>query len=130
MNLQYTQEIEANLNRAREAISAARGLLREGYPDFAASRSYYAAFYAATALLLREGLEFKKHSGVIATIHQRFVKTGKIDKKHGKNLNWLYELRSVGDYGVTIHVPGDEAKKAIIEAEGFLNAIQEIIRKG
>ena len=129
MNSQYEQEIDANLNRAKEAIDAARSLLRDGYPDFAASRAYYSTFYAATALLLSEGLEFKKHSGVIAAIHQQFVKTGKIDKTHGKNLNWLFELRGVGDYGVTIHVPDDEAKKAIIAAEKFLNTIQEMLEK-
>ncbi|KAA3608877.1 MAG: HEPN domain-containing protein [Candidatus Scalindua sp. AMX11] len=56
----------ANLNRATEAINAARSLFREGYPDFATSRAYYSVFYTATALLLCEGLEFKKYSGVIA----------------------------------------------------------------
>jgi uncharacterized protein (UPF0332 family) len=125
VNPQNRQEIEANLIRAKEAISAARSLLREGYPDFAASRAYYSTFYAATALLLSEGFEYKKHSGVIAAFHQQFVKTGKIDKKHGKNLNWLFELRSVGDYGVTIHVPDEEAKNAIVAAEKFLNIIRK-----
>ena len=111
-----TEEIEANLSRARQAINAAKRLFQDGYPDFVASRAYYAVFYAATALLLKEGLQFKKHSGVIAAIHQHFVKTEKIEKKFGKSLNWLFELRSVGDYGVTIHVPENEAQKAIVEA--------------
>lgn len=30
-------------------------------------------------------------------------------------------------YGVTIHVPEDESKKAIIEAEEFLNVIQGML---
>lgn len=28
-----------------------------------------------------------------------------LDKLHGKNLNWLFELRGIGDYGDTRHVP-------------------------
>jgi len=52
-----------------------------------ASRAYYAAFYAATAALLCEELEFSKHSGVIAFIHREFVKTRRLDRRHGKNLN-------------------------------------------
>lgn len=95
----YQQEIAANLERAAQSIQAAKDLTAKGYHDFAASRAYYAAFYGATAILLNEALDFSKHSGVIASIHQRFVKTGKLSREHGKDLNWLFEIRSVGDYG-------------------------------
>ena len=59
----YSVEIQANLQRAKQAVEAAKKLLSDGYYDFAASRAYYATFYAATALLLKEGMEFSKHSG-------------------------------------------------------------------
>lgn len=98
--------------------------------DFAASRAYYAAFYAATAALLCDELEFSKHSGVIAFIHREFVKTGRLDKKYGKDLNWLFELRGIGDYGATPHVSQRDAEKAIMVAEEFLRAIEELIREG
>lgn len=94
----------------------------------AASRAYYAAFYAATAVLLSGGFEFKKHSGVIAAIHQKFVKTGKLDKRHGKNLNWLFELRDIGDYGVTLHIQKQEAENAIEAAKAFLQAVNNLIK--
>lgn len=127
MTSKYAEEIAANLERAEQSIEAARKLASERYYDFAASRAYYSVFYAATAILLQEGLEFQKHSSVIAAIHQRFVKTGKLDKEFGKDLNWLFELRSVGDYGVTIHVPQQEAEKAIAAAERFLLTIRDMI---
>jgi uncharacterized protein (UPF0332 family) len=73
-------EIAANLERAEQSVQAAKDLLASGYCDFAASRAYYAAFYAAVAILLTEELDFSKHSGVIASIHQRFVKTGKLER--------------------------------------------------
>ena len=88
----YAVEIETNMERAEQSIAAARKLVLEGYFDFAASRAYYGAFYAATALLLNDGLEFGKHSGVIALIHQLFVRTGRLEKNLGKDLNWLFEL--------------------------------------
>ena len=99
MTPEYEQEIAANLERAEQSIKAAKDLAVKGYHDFAASRAYYAAFYGATAVLLNEGLDFSKHSGVIASIHQRFIKTGKLSKEQGKDLNWLFEIRNVGDYG-------------------------------
>ena len=92
-----------------------------------ASRAYYAAFYAATAALLCEELEFSKHSGVIAFIHREFVKTGRLDKRHGKNLNWLFELRGVGDYGATVHVSRRDGERAIKAAEEYLSAMGALI---
>ena len=62
MTPEYAQEIAANLERAEQSIQAAKELAAKGYHDFAASRAYYAAFYAATAVLLNEGLDFSKHS--------------------------------------------------------------------
>jgi uncharacterized protein (UPF0332 family) len=79
MTPNYSQEISANLERADRSIRAASELASSGHFDFAASRAYYAALYGAPALLLDSGWEFRKHSGVIATVHQRFVKTGKED---------------------------------------------------
>ena len=127
MNGKYAEEIAANLERSERSIQAAKELSSKGYYDFAASRAYYAAFYAATAALLREELEFRKHSGVIAAIHQRFVKNGRLERNFGRDLNWLSELRSVGDYGVTIHVSREDAERAIVAAEGFLHAMKGII---
>ena len=129
MTLKYSREIGANLHRAETSIQAARELATSGYFDFVASRAYYAAFYAATALLLSQELEFGRHSGVIASIHQMFVKTGKLDKKHGKDLNWLFELRGVGDYGATIHVSQQDAGKAIETAEDFLRITKLLIQE-
>ena len=128
MTSQFADEITANLQRAEQSIRAARELSYGGYNDFAASRAYYAAFYAATAVLLNEGVELSKHSAVIASIHQRLVKTGRLDKEQGKALNWLFELRGVGDYGGITHVTTQEVDRAIIAAEKFLAAIRSLIK--
>lgn len=128
MTSDIPEEIVANLQRAEQSLRAAQELASRGYYDFAASRAYYAVFYAATALLLPEGLELSKHSGVIASIHQRFVKTGKLNTEHGKTLNWLFELRGVGDYGVTEHVSRQETEQAIQAATGFVDAIKALLQ--
>jgi uncharacterized protein (UPF0332 family) len=117
MTSEYTKEVSANLQRAGQSIQAAKQLAVKGYHDFAASRAYYAAFYGATAVLLNEGLDFRKHSGVIASIHQRFVKTGKLSEEQGKDLNWLFEIRNVGDYGGAAHVSQPQAERAIQAVE-------------
>ena len=122
-----SKEISENLQRAQTSINAAKDMVEKEYYDIAASRAYYAAFYAASALLLKENIDTSKHSGVIALIHQHFVKTGKLDKEQGKNLNWLFELRGIGDYGVSVHVASGEAHRAVKVAETFLDSVNQIL---
>ena len=61
MTERFENEISACLARAEQSLQAARELASGSFYDFAASRAYYAAFYAASALLLREGMEFSEH---------------------------------------------------------------------
>lgn len=130
MTFKHADEIEANLGRAQQSLEAAQELASGEYYDFVASRAYYAAFYAATALLLSEELTFSKHSGVVASIHHKFVKTGRLSVQHGKNLNWLFELRNIGDYGGLVHVTEQDARQAVRAASGFLEAIKVLLEKG
>jgi uncharacterized protein (UPF0332 family) len=124
----YSSEISSNLERAETNLQVARELLDKEYFDVSASRAYYAAFYAASALLLNEGLDTGKHSGVIALIHKHFVKNGRLSKEQGRNLNWLFELRSVGDYGVSLHVVQQDAQRAVNIAEDFFEAVKALLQ--
>lgn len=123
----YEEEVASNLERADTNLQVARELLDKEYYDVSASRSYYAAFYAASALLLNDGLDTSKHSGVIALVHQHFVKSGRLSKEQGKNLDWLFELRSVGDYGVSLHVGSGDAHRAVRVAEEFFEAAKTVL---
>ena len=129
MTAEHEQEVAANLERAEQSIDAARKLAADGFYDFAASRAYYAAFYAATAALLDKGMVLHKHSGVIASVHQRLVRTGEIEKEQGKTLNWLFGLRAVGDYGATAHVSQADAARAVEVAEGFRRAVKSLLER-
>src|SRR5262245_12332589 len=60
--------------RTQEALRATGVLLAAGFPDFAAARAYYAAFYAASALLLAAGKTFRSHQGAVALIHRDYVR--------------------------------------------------------
>ena len=44
MSSKLSSEIKANLERAEQAVNAARKLAADGYYDFAASRAYYSVF--------------------------------------------------------------------------------------
>jgi len=125
----FTAEIQAYLERAEQSLAAAQVLAREAFYDFAASRAYYAAFYAAEALLIREGLEFTKHSAVIAAIHQHFVKPGRLSPEMGKALSWLFELRNLGDYNLGTHLDASQAGQALTAAAAFIETVKTYLQR-
>lgn len=53
-----TEPVLELLNKSERSINAAKLLLNDGYPDFAASRAYYAMFYALQALMLNRNLSY------------------------------------------------------------------------
>ena len=111
--------------RAVRAQATAAKLVGED-PDAAASRAYYAAFYAVSALFALQGKTFKKHSAVEAAVHRLLVKPGTWPEDLGAAFSWLGRLRKTGDYGGGIHVSMDEAKEAVDKARRILHAVQEI----
>jgi uncharacterized protein (UPF0332 family) len=94
----------------------------------AASRPYYAAFYAATAVLNQKGHEFSKHKGLIATVHRDLVRTGTLSADAGRILDSLFRLRGMGDYGGLDPVPEDEARRAVSQAERFVDEILRLLQ--
>jgi uncharacterized protein (UPF0332 family) len=121
------REIVELWQRAQEALRATETLIAAGFPDFAAARAYYAAFYAASALLLAEGKTFRSHRGVVALIHRDYVRSGRLPVDLGRILSTLSDLRSVGDYGGATHVSHAEANIALIEAQQFLEAVRSLL---
>ena len=64
---------------AKERLQSARLLIDTGDYKAAANRSYYAAFSAMRAVLALDGLDFKRHSGVISEFRKSYIKTGVFD---------------------------------------------------
>src|SRR5436309_1241490 len=88
------------LAKANEKMAVSQRLLFQGDFEDSISRAYYAAFYAAQALLLSEGLSSKSHTGLVSLFGLHFIKPGRIDKKYGRFLSNLLEDRQQSDYSL------------------------------
>ena len=111
--------------RADRALSTASQLV-ETDPDSAASRAYYAAFHALTALFALRGQTYTKHSALRAAVHRELVQTGQLSPETGRAYDFLIDLRETGDYGGLSRVTPTSAKMAVQKAEAFLAAISRI----
>jgi uncharacterized protein (UPF0332 family) len=58
-------DVNLLFDKALESLEVSKLDISGKYFDASVNRSYYAVFYAAKALLLKKGIETKKHSGTI-----------------------------------------------------------------
>lgn len=116
------------LGKSQESLDAARDELKAFRLSFSVNRIYYACFYAVSAVLLQEKLQFKKHSGVRAAFHQHLVKSGMVSRDHGKLYDELFEARQRGDYIELVNFEEKQIKDWHQLASQFVEAIKLLIK--
>jgi len=112
------------LQRARRTIQTASMLVKTD-PESAASRAYYAAFHAVTALFALRGQSFKKHAALRAALHKDLIKRGDWPMELGKDYDLLRELRETSDYAEVAGVTEQDARRAVEAAQRIIAACQE-----
>ena len=117
------------LRKAKRSLDAARHLLKNGDEDFAASRAYYAMFYAAQAILLKKNLTFKSHAAVISAFGQHFAATGEIDKTLHQHLIAAQYARNAGDYMIDVELNAEDVEEHIANAELFIETIEAALQR-
>jgi uncharacterized protein (UPF0332 family) len=115
------------LARADEDIAIASSLSRDGHIRASVSRSYYAMFYTATALLYSKELAFKKHSAVVAGFGHHFAATGEMDARFHAGLRKAFDLRLKADYELAARLAFDEAEEQLAIAREFIQAAREYL---
>jgi uncharacterized protein (UPF0332 family) len=99
----------------------------ESDPDASASRAYYAAFYAVSALFAFQQQSFTKHTALERAVHRDLVKPGLWPVEAGAAFSWLASIRHTGDYGGHDHVLLDDAKIAVERARLVLERVRTSI---
>ena len=128
MDRATTEEIRGFLDKAKRKLAAAEDWLQQGkYFDEIASRAYYAAFHAAQAMLLSEGLRGDTHQGIVSLFGLYFAKAGKVNPRLGRYLNNLKDDRESGDYDVYSGIERQDAENAVREAREFIVAAESYL---
>jgi len=115
------------MNRAQEALQEADLLADQGHYNTALNRVYYAAFYAARALLALNRLDSSRHGGVIALIQKHFVSSGIISDDVARVLPQAFARRQVTDYGDFAQATAEEVTKLREEVVRFLSACERVL---
>lgn len=122
-------EIKGYLQKAEHALEVAGELLKAGYAPDAASKVYYAMFYAAQALLKSEGINVVKHSAVESALGFHFAKRGRIDPKYHRMLIDARRIRETVDYDLEEEIVEPVASLKVEEGRDFVDAIKTLLIK-
>jgi uncharacterized protein (UPF0332 family) len=122
------EEIVGYLKKAEHALKVAEELLRAGHAPDAASKVYYAMFYAAQALLKSEEIHVVKHSAVESAFGYHFVKSGRIDPKYHRMLIRARKIRETVDYDLEEEVVEPVASLKLEEGRAFVDAIKKFLK--
>lgn len=117
------------MQNAKDRIAEAEKTLELGFYKLAASRSYYAVFSAMRAVLALQGFDSKKHSGVIARFRQDYIKTEIFSKELSSVITRLSSVRNDSDYDDFYLISKEEVAEHLVNAEKFVDAIEEYLLK-
>lgn len=119
--------IKYRFHRSEESLEEAMILAENGRWNAVINRLYYSCFYAVIALLLSNDIETQSHDGARTQFGLHFIKTGKIDKRHGKLFTKLFDYRQKGDYGDLFDFDEKIAKPLMEPVREFIGEIKKYI---
>jgi hypothetical protein len=122
-----TDYIKYRFQRAKESYEEALILEENKRWNAVVNRLYYSCFYAVIALLLKNNIDTQTHDGTRTQFGLHFIKTGKIDIKHGKLFSKLFDFRQKGDYGDLYDYDEATVSQLIIQVKDFLIALEKVI---
>lgn len=121
------ENIHYRLSRSKETYHDAIFLFEKGSLNSSINRLYYAAFYAAIALLLANDIEVKSHNGVKQKLGEDFVAKGRLSKVHAKTFNMLSDFRHKGDYDDLFDFEAEMVERLIDPVKEFIDALELLI---
>ncbi len=121
-------EIVSLIERAKKYHRSAEILINEKDYESSVSRSYYAMFYSAEAVLITKELSYSSHKGVISGFGEHFIKTNIFPKELGRELNRGFEKRQLGDYEYTFVITKNEAEEMLEKSKDFVDNIIQYLK--
>ncbi|MDI9476605.1 MAG: HEPN domain-containing protein [Natronincolaceae bacterium] len=115
------------LEKSKQDLETAKINFEHNMLTQSINRSYYAAFHALRALLAYDCFDSKKHSSILGYFNKNYIANEKIEQEYYRIIASAFDIRTKSDYQDFYIVSKDEAKKQLINAEGFINMIENYI---
>lgn len=111
-----------------EDIDDAKLMFDNGRYKNTLNRAYYSIFHAIKSVVILDGFDSSKHSGIIAYFNQNYVRTGIFPKEMSKIIRAASENREKADYYDFFIASKEEAESQIERAWEFSAQISEYLK--
>jgi len=125
--MSINKEVAAEMKRAEKTLAAAVYLYKNEYYEDSLSRSYYAIFHAAKAVLFQKGISANSHEAVKRLFGKELVEADEIDKEFAIILREEQDERLLADYDVTFCPESDRVKTRLDDAKKFLDKMKKYL---
>ncbi len=116
--------VKYRIDNAVKTLGEIETLISLKYYNTAASRMYYACYYAACALLIANKINTKSHDGVRQMFSQHFIKTGVLPLQLSRTYSVLFKQRTSGDYDDMLDNTVDSVTELYPQAKEFIAAVK------
>jgi uncharacterized protein (UPF0332 family) len=117
-----------SLKKAREWLKEAENSLKVEAFNSSILASYMVMFHAARTILFLDGFREKSHACVARYLEEKYVKTGKLDKKWVELLDHSREIRHDDQYDLSFFSTKEEADNALKSANDFFVAMGALFK--
>jgi uncharacterized protein (UPF0332 family) len=114
------------LDKAEQDLASAKENLSAGRLQNAVRDADFACFHSFSAVLIKAGKTFRKHSEVRAILHRDYVKGKKLAVEWGKHYDWLFDNRQKADYRPLVDFDVEQVRDILERTEGFLRELKNM----
>lgn len=118
--------VSYRIEKSEMAFKEADLLASNGLYDSAVTRLYYACYYMASALLIKNGIEATTHAGIKRMLALNFIASGRLDQKYIRSYSNLMNGRQISDYEDFIFQNQESYNKYRKLAEEFCLALKNL----
>ena len=119
--------IAYRIERAYGSLKEAELMAQGEFYNASINRLYYACYYMAIALLLKNNISAQTHSGVKTLLGMHFTSKGKLSISASKIFATLFEKRHSSDYDAFVYCDQEMFDELYPKAEAFIGEVKELI---
>jgi uncharacterized protein (UPF0332 family) len=117
----------SSIKKAEKWLDEAEKTLKSKAFDSSVLASYMVFFHSARAVLFFDGFREKSHACIALYLEEKYVKTGKLERKWIELLDHYRETRHSNQYDLSFYSTEEEAANALDSATKFLERMKELI---
>lgn len=113
------------IDNAQSTLAEVNVHIQNRFYNTAANRMYYACYYAASALLIANGVTTKSHDGVKQMFGLHFIKTCVLPRHLSSIYSTLFKRRLSGDYDDMFDNTLESVTELYPKAQEFIVTVKE-----